>query len=76
MKYTIERSFFSNDIVAYVTEVDNKEIRIDRFSSRSERGISFNEVSYSVFVSDLMTESRSFSKLSDAKKFVAELVGA
>jgi len=76
MKFTTERSIVDNRITGYVTEINGKEVRIDRYASWSLCGVRYNEVCYAVFVRELMVERVQFSKLSQAKAFVAEMFGA
>jgi hypothetical protein len=73
--YTIEK-YSNGKIYGYVAEVNEREIWIDRWDSFTHLGTSYKEINYSVYESDLMTERRLFNRLSDAKKFVAELIGA
>ena len=74
--YSIERSIARDEISRYTATVNGRDISIDRFSSWAQCGVRYNETVYQVFVRDLMNERRQFSRLRDAKKFVAELLGA
>jgi hypothetical protein len=79
MKFTIERSVVDNRITGYIADItnfDGKEIRINRYTSWSQCGVRYNEICYTVFMRDMMDESVRFFRLSDAKKFIAEMIGA